>query len=150
MNGDRIFIGIDPGVNTGIAIWNSSRGRFDALKTLTFWQAIEELEQWANLAQEFVPKKIIMEDPNMHSPTFKRKGVFGARENKISQNVGSNKRDAQLLLQKCTALGFIVVCIAPGANKYINLTAEKFQSLTGCKLQSSKHSRDAAAYVWGL
>jgi hypothetical protein len=147
---DKIFIGIDPGVNTGVAVWNSTKGRFEKLLTLSFWEAIKFLEDTANVAQEFMPRKIIMEDPNMKSPTFKRKGVFGARENKISQNVGSNKRDAQLLQEKCKSLGFNVVCIAPGANKYINLNAKQFQLNTRCMLQSSQHSRDAAAYVWGL
>lgn len=150
MNGDRIYMGIDPGVNTGIAVWNSSKGRFDALKTLTFWEAIDELQQWANLAHEFMPKKIIVEDPNMISTTFVRPGVFGRSHAKISQNVGAVKRDAQLIIEKCKALGFEVVCIAPGANKYINLTAKQFQTMTGCNLQSSQHSRDAGAYVWGL
>lgn len=148
--GDRIFIGIDPGVKTGIAVWNSSNGRFDALKTLTFWEAVEELQQWADLAQEFVPKKIVVEDPNMISTTFTRQGVFGRSHAKISQNVGACKRDAQLIVEKCKSIGFTVVCIAPGANKYINLNAQKFKALTGCDLPSSQHSRDAAAYVWGL
>ena len=136
-----VHVGIDPGVNVGFAI--SHKGKLLQLSTLTFWEAVQELEQLAEGAQLHV----YIENPNANKPTFWKQGAESqkARE-KISQNVGANKRDAQLLIEKVELLGVKVLPVPPKTKKF---TADSFRKLSGWESTCSQHARDAAMLVLG-
>ncbi|TGE08273.1 hypothetical protein [Hymenobacter fodinae] len=137
-----VHVGIDPGVNVGFAL--SWAGELLQLQTLDFWSAIDELRLLAEGAQLHV----YIENPNVNKPTFFKKGAnsVAVREN-ISQKVGSNKRDAQLLIQFVERLGVKVLAMPP--RKAGKITAAGFKQLTGWAQSSSQHARDAAMLVLG-
>lgn len=137
-----VHVGIDPGVNVGFAL--SHKGKLLQLATLSFWEVVAELEALAEGARIHV----YIEDPNANRPTFHKKGADNAaKREKISQNVGMNKRDAQLLIQKVELLGVSVVPIPPRGSKITD--AALFRKLTGWEATSSQHARDAAMLVLG-
>ncbi|MCC3156448.1 hypothetical protein LJ737_04320 [Hymenobacter sp. 15J16-1T3B] len=137
-----LFIGIDPGVNTGFAL--SERGRLTRLATLTFWEAIAELEQLCDGSR---PVHVVIEDPNAHAAMYARlDGIDGRKRTKIAQNVGSNKRDAQLLCEKVLLLGAQLTTVPPKSTKVNEVI---FRSVSGWRDKCSQHARDAGMLVLG-
>ncbi len=147
----KYLIGIDPGQATGICLYNKITRKVEQVKTVSMIQAFEEIEKLHS--DGFQDKcKFIIEDPNKIRPTFSRGDMSQAAMNKISQNVGANKRDAKLLIEKCLSLGFEVEQIKPksiGKGKKRKWTHEEFVMYTGCTEHCSQHARDAAALVVG-
>lgn len=126
-----MIVGIDPGVNTGFAVYKD--GQLE-LHTLTFWGATSRL-----LAEP--PDKVYLEDPNLISPTFLR-NVSKRGLLKIAQNVGMNKRDAQLMLEFCRdVIEVDVELVKPTTKKW---GRHIFQRVTGITKPVSQHARDAA------
>lgn len=151
---EKYYIGLDPGAHTGVAIWSATEQKFIRLATFDFWGFVDfivDLKKKIELTAYFIkPEAIYVEDPNLISTTFVRTSRYSNTHQKISQNVGSNKRDAQLLIELLEKMGFKVIRKKPGSNKYINLDSNQFNRLTGWTSISSQHSRDAGAYVVGL
>lgn len=139
----QYVIGLDPGKNCGFAVYDRRSKKLTELKTLSFWQTIEELDSWVADAglQGF---EVFIEDVEAVSPTFRKKGVANQYAlNKVSQNVGANKRDCQLLKERMTGLGIKFTPVDP-RQKMAKMDAEIFQRYTGWNESSSQHSRDAA------
>ena len=55
----RLFIGIDPGRETGLAVWDAEAERFDVLMTTTFWKALDIVASYR--ADQVV---VVIEDPS--------------------------------------------------------------------------------------
>ncbi len=155
----KLLIGLDPGKNTGFAIWQPRRivadrpypGQFIEVSTLTFWTAIRRLEK---LVREFgaAALHVRIEDVRANKPTFSDKvGNARVREN-ISQKVGSNKRDCQLLIEFLEDSGIPYTALPPRkrATGKGKVTAEFFKGVKGFPTRSTEHSRDAAALVIDL
>lgn len=140
----RFYIGIDPGVNTGYALWDSKQGKFDMVSTITFWGAILLLEVAMIVKEQHC---IVIEDPNLNRPTFDRPGQNTFVMKKIAQNVGSNKRDAQLLIEWCESNGFEVVRVKPSTAKWDKNT---FIRITKWERTTNEHGRDAAKLIFGM
>lgn len=143
-------IGIDAGVNTGFAQWNTDKNEFDGILTLTFWEAITKLEQIQELEQ-FIPEDrkmhVYLEDPNVNKPTFFHKATASRVREKISQNVGSNKRDAQLIAEFCRYRSIKITLVPP--NRKGKMKPEAFKQISNYKGKTSQHGRDAALLVLG-
>ena len=131
-----MIIGIDPGQNTGIAIYDNGW----TLLTVPFWGAIFELS--SRISEK---PKVFIEDPNLIKPTFPRKVGPRVRD-KISQSVGMNKRDAQLLIRWCELRGLDVTHVKPTRSK---VDAKYFKKLTGYSKRCSQHARDSAMLIVG-
>lgn len=128
------YIGLDPGQSTGLALL--VRGQAMQVHTLEFWEAIAFL---ANAQARHTPLLVVIEDPNLDRSLYARHdGIAGNRRTKIAQNVGANKRDAQLLLAWCERVGIATRAVRPPGK----LTAEVFTAATGIK-RCSQHARDA-------
>lgn len=146
------FVGIDAGVNTGLAVWNSDSQTFLTLKTLNFFDALLELLELQKQAEEESFRfAVIIEDPNGNSPTF---GKFDQQERRvrdtISQRIGSNKRDAILISNFCQLQGFESFLIVPSKKSLTKLTKSTFAALTKFEGLSSQHARDAGGLVFGM
>lgn len=146
-----IYIGIDPGVKTGWAAWTTEGKMLYSLKTLSFWQTISEIYK---IGGEFCNEKeslvFVIEDPTQNKPVFFRPGIDSPQMvSRIAQNVGSNKRDCQLLIEKIEELGFKIIKKRPGARSFTKLNAEQFKSMTRVDIKCSQHARDAAGLVFG-
>lgn len=141
----KVFIGIDPGVSCGFALYKPATG-YLWLETFTFWELIQQLT--SHVFNE--PRPVVyIEDPRGNKPVFFR-GLTIKKNNRVAQNVGSNKRDAALIIEWCRDHGFEVVTVTPNSRSLTKLTAEQFNKMTGYEGRSSQHARDAACIVWGL
>ena len=134
-----IYIGIDPGSSTGVAIWEN--GKYSLIKTLEFWEAV-------TLLMDYLDKEItaVIENPNLNPPVFNR-GQDYRQAMKIAQNVGMNKRDAQLWIDFFKRAEIPVIEVKPESSKW---TKETFYNFTGYEGQTSQHGRDAGKLVFGM
>jgi len=141
----KILIGIDPGVHTGICMMQD--GKISLLATVDFWKAIDIIDSAYPICAS-TNLSVVIEDPSQNKPTFARSVEGLKKQSRISQNVGSNKREATLLIEYCKRNGIDVVAIKPTKRSLTKLPAETFKKLTGWEGQSSEHSRDAAMLIW--
>ena len=140
----KVLIGIDPGKYTGLAV--IINGKLD-LWTIDFWTTIEQLHQHHNIYGDDL--RVYIEDPNPNKPVFFRKGTKSKVMHNIAQKVGSNKREASLLIEYCRLNGIKVFPQVPKKGSMTKLKADYFKRLTGCKGRSSEHARDAAMLIFG-
>jgi hypothetical protein len=151
----QLYIGIDPGKNTGFALWKPTLarvpGRFVEVNTLTFVATIRRFEK---LAREFGAGnlRVRIEDVRANKPTFSEKEGSAAVRERMSQNIGANKRDCELLIDFLEELGIPYDALPPrkratGAGK---VTQEFFSGILGFPERSSQHARDAGYLVVGL
>lgn len=140
-----IYIGIDPGKHTGIAVWDRKKLE---LHTFSFWEAVRFLERKFYQCQALKIKlRVVLEDPTQNKPLFEKKGVANnVALLKIAQNVGQNKRDAQLLHEFMEIQKIEVLLVKPETKKW----GEKyFKTITNYEGKYSQHSIDAAKLVYG-
>ena len=128
------YIGLDPGQSTGVALMLPDQ--LMQVYTLEFWEVIVFL---ANAQAQHGPLLVVIEDPNLDRSLYARyDGVAGNARTKIAQNVGANKRDAQLLLAWCARACIATRAVRPPGK----LTAPAFAARTGIA-RCSQHARDA-------
>ncbi len=134
-----IYIGIDPGTNTGFA--KSIAGRLHEVKTYNIVQAMDAVAHSARWAKSNDKRLVVyIEDARL------RKWVTGGREK--LQGVGSVKRDCGIWEEFCVHHDIHFVLVAPKNNK-TKLSAEQFKRLTGWTHRTSEHARDAVMLIWG-
>lgn len=143
MRDPRYYIGIDPGSNTGFAVWDTVSKTFRVVTTMTATAARARImQEYSNPTSCAV---IYFEDarqrkwlPREKSSSEYRGKLMGA---------GSVKRDCELWEEFCRYYGFDYKAIPPkaGATKW---GAEFFASVTGVPGRTSNHARDAAMLVF--
>lgn len=137
-----IFIGIDPGTNTGLAVWNASEQRFTEVVTASIVGAMRVALDWA----EGWDTTLVIEDA--------RKRKYLPREKNLSEyrgklmGAGSVKRDCTIWEEFADYYNIPIILVPPrkGLTKW---DAETFNKITGWKGRTSNHARDAALLVWG-
>lgn len=139
-----IDIGIDAGEHTGLAAKDIRSGQWVILRTVSFWDAIECLQ---DLQAQFPIRRVVIEDPAQNRPVFPRQ-VPVVQKLKIAQNVGMNKRDATRLIEYCERQGWPVIKSRPTKASMTKLSAEMFARLTGITQRTSEHVRDAAMLIF--
>lgn len=131
-----IYIGIDPGTNTGFAV--AKDGELTIVETLKIHQAWLELMA---IVQETDDKiKVRIEDPNLRK-------WFGNEKNHRdkAQGAGSVKRDFSIWVDILDSLGIEFERVAP--KDIPNLAAGPFKAITGWSGRTSQHAREAAILV---
>lgn len=139
-----IYIGIDPGTHTGIAVWDSSLKKFHEIATLPIHKAMNLVEKWETTAKvNNVKLEVIFEDAR------KRK-TFRQEYGNISklQGAGSIKRDCSIWEDFLTDLDIPFQSPPPSIGN-TKPRPEYFTKLTGWKERTSNHARDAAMIVFG-
>lgn len=131
----KIFIGIDPGVNTGIAI---CEGKEMYLVTLPLYKAFELIKAFS-LAFDITVR---IEDARLRK-------WFGDSGREKLQGAGSVKRDCKAWEEFLTDNEIKHEFLSP-KQKGAKVTKEFFEKLTGYKGKSSQHARDAGMLVYGL
>ncbi len=151
-----LFIGIDPGVITGLSIWDKIEGDLITVQSLKITDAIftvkllldfHLIDGYADGTFENYRKVIRIEDARLRKYLPKEKSISEQR-GKL-QGAGSIKRDCKIwedFLIDYT-VDFELVAPAAGRTKW---TEDYFVKLTGWKGRTSNHARDAAALVFGL
>lgn len=142
MTKETLYIGIDAGTHTGVAVWNSREQRLELIDTMTITQAMDYVrgERMRGLAYGF-EVVVCMEDARLRN-------WFGNAGREKLQGAGSVKRDCAIWETFCKEADIELRKIAP-KNNYTKLSAEQFRKLTGWKGRTSDHARDAAMLVFG-
>lgn len=136
-----IFIGIDPGTHTGVALWNKKE-KILAVETKKIHNALSYVKAMHDVYKDQLI--VVFEDA-------RKRTWFGSKESKVQakqQGAGSVKRDCAIwedFLQD-NDIDFESVKPVGGMTK---LDAERFNRLTGFKGRTSEHGRDAAMLVFG-
>lgn len=135
-----IYIGIDPGTHTGMAVWDSREGKFLSLETMPIHRAISKVGFIAEIYKGDV--QVVFEDAR------KRTWYGNGDTNAKLQGAGSVKRDCSIWEDFCKDYGIPFQAIPPvkGATK---VTAEYFKMISQYEGRTSEHSRDAAMLVIG-
>lgn len=137
----RIFIGIDPGVHTGLAVWDATAKRFLRVETCSIVEAmahIKEIDHAMITGLYFEDAKQRQYLPRETSVSEYRGKLMGA---------GSVKRDCAIWAEYCAYWNIPFVAVAPrkGMTKW---DAAYFAKVTGWKGRTSEHARDAALLVF--
>lgn len=140
----RYFIGIDPGVHTGIALWDSGLEIFRFVRSMTITGALTAVRNIE--AQHPRDVKVVFEDARQRRWIPDTRNL--RREMGRRQGADSVKRDCAIWEEFCSTSGIPYEAVAPGRNR-TKLDAEVFRSLTGWADPSNEHARDAAMLVFG-
>ena len=131
-------IGIDTGVNTGIAVWQD--GELQSVESMTITKAM---------------RKILTLYPHKYTKLYiedARKWIGFNGKTKATQarlqGAGSVKRDAKIWEDWCKEHDYEVVFVKP-MGKGLKKSAEEFKRITKWQGRTNEHSRDAAMIVFG-
>ena len=144
-----ILIGIDPGENTGFAVYDTFTGTFLQVQTLRLHQAMDEVKRWyyaCLMAETPVPFAVVFEDarqrtwfaPERNNAEYRGK-LMGA---------GAAKRDARIWEEFLDAHNIPYQSIKPAAGR-TKWNATYWAHITGWTGRTSEHARDAALLVFG-
>lgn len=136
-----IYIGIDPGTHTGIAVWSHEQRKFVSVETKTICEAMEDI---LSLGDQYGIDNILVkfEDARLRK-------WFGTAGREQLQGAGSIKRDCQIWQEFLSSKSIPFAAVAPKANR-TKMRAEAFKKYTGWTSRTSEHARDAAMLVFGL
>ena len=136
-----IYIGIDPGTHTGVAIWDTKERRFLSLETLPIHQALIKVMMWRDRVGHDL--QVVFEDARQRT-------WFGRDRNTNAklQGAGSIKRDCSIWEDFCRDYEIPYYAVPPmkGGTK---LSESYFKTISGWKGRTSNHARDAAMLVIG-
>ena len=139
-----IYIGIDTGVHTGIAVWDSERKEFVVVDTMKIHEAMNFVYNYADLD---ITLQVRFEDARQRKWIPMSKNMTG--ELGRAQGAGYVKAHCQIWEDYLTDYQIPFEAIAPRRN-VTKLSAEQFARITGYKGRTSEHARDAAMLVYGL
>lgn len=131
-------IGIDPGTNTGLAIWSRVKKEYSLIKTCSIVEAQDIILKCYDCHHTFIR----IEDARQRT-------WFGSVGREVLQGVGSVKRDCNIWEEFCRYYGYEFELVHPKRSK-TKMSVKQFKALTGYKGSTSEHARDAAMLVFGL
>lgn len=143
----RYYVGIDTGVQTGLAVWDKHEKKLIDVQTLMIHEAMDTVRNWIHLhafirVEDARQREYLAEEKN--DAEYRGK-LMGA---------GSVMRDAKIwedylkdMFEKWQGVHYEMV--APKNNK-TKLDAAEFVKITGWKKRCSIHARDAAMLVFGF
>ena len=138
-----IIVGIDPGVNTGLAVWDSSARQFLDIRCSGIVNAMEYLRR---LREERKISLVVFEDARQRKwiPREKDLAEFRGR----AMGAGSVKRDSSIWEEWCeyNHIEFVKTPPRQGMTKWTDLA---FRGVTGYDRRTNEHGRDAAMLVFG-
>ena len=139
-----IYIGIDTGVHTGVAVWDSEQKEFVVVDTMKIHEAMNFVYNYADLD---ITIQVRFEDARQRKWIPMSKNMTG--ELGRAQGAGYVKAHCQIWEDYLTDYQIPFEAIAPRRN-VTKLSAEQFARITGYKGRTSEHARDAAMLVYGL
>jgi hypothetical protein len=137
-----LVIGVDPGMHTGLAVWDTTSRQFLDIRCSGIVAAIDYLEK---LRRERGIGLVVFEDA--------RQRTWIPRERDIRQvkgramGAGSVKRDYSIWEEWCSARGIQFIASRPKTGM-TKLTDAYFRGITGYDRRTNEHGRDAAMLVF--
>lgn len=132
-----ILLGIDPGQNTGLAIFDG--GRLAELRT------VEPVEIAAAI-ESIAPGRVIFEDSRLQSHVWTTSTTKAATA-KMARNIGEIDAWCKLIVAVCAGLDIPAHSVSP-LGKGCKMAADQFKRITGWDKPSNQHERDAAMVAW--
>lgn len=139
------YIGIDTGVNTGFAVWDTDKQTFDRIECLKIHSAMKIVLNTV-LANPFTEVVVRFEDARQRRwipDTHDIRREMGRR-----QGAGSVKRDCQIWEDFLHDNGIRFEARAP-RNNTTKMSSDTFKNLTKWPKRTNNHERDAAMLVFG-
>ena len=130
-------IGIDTGVNTGIAVWQD--GKLQSVESMTITKAM----RYILTCHPHKYTKLYIEDARLWVGFHGKTKQSEAKR----QGAGSVKRDAKIWEDWCKEHDYEVVFVKP-KGKGLKQSAEDFKRITGWQGRTNGHARDAAMIVF--
>jgi len=136
-----VFIGIDTGVNTGVAVWDSEAKRFSEITTTSIVGAMKIVNDYAAAW----PVTIVIEDARKRKwiPREKTQSEFKGK----AMGAGSVKRDAKIW-EEFSEFYNIPIELRPPRKGMTKWSEDYWQKVTGWTKRTSEHARDAALLVF--
>lgn len=132
-----IVLGIDPGVSTGIAVFQD--GALWKLETI----APHQIAGYLAAAR---PARVVFEDSRLTSHVFSTVKSRPAAL-KMARNIGEIDAWCRVITAVCAELHIPAHGISP-AGKGAKLNAAQFAAATGWTAKSNQHERDACMVAW--
>ena len=134
-----IIIGIDPGTNTGFAVWNRPAREFMEILSCAIHQAMDRIIDYHDREGEGL--FVRFEDARLRT-------WFGKSGQEIWKGAGSIMRDCSIWQAFLEDHEIHFASMAPriGLTK---LDAVRFEAITGWQGKTNNHGRDAAMLVYG-
>lgn len=136
-----IYIGIDPGKHTGIAVWDTESKKLIDVDTLLIHQALDKVRAWVWATLTSNRKlHVIVEDA--------RQRTYIPTDPARIQGAGSIKRDS--IIWEDFLKDLKIPHTMQGPHKGMTkMTEEYFKKISGWEGRTSNHARDAALLVMG-
>ena len=137
-----LYIGIDTGTHTGIALWDADYQELLDVSTVKLHQALFKVKSLWEMRRDI---KVLFEDARQR----KWYDTRTARQDRSRlQGAGSIKRDCNVWEEFLTDYKIPYDAVPPCHNA-TKLSAEAFRRITKWEKRTNEHSRDAAMLVYG-
>ena len=143
----NIIIGIDPGTQTGLAVWNTGDQAFELIATLPLWCALNRVTGIAD-ATLYLKEKVlvVVEDARTWKPF---RGTSRAASDARLKGAGSIRRDCAIWEEFLKDKGYPYKFVSlRSAKKKMN--AATFKRVTDWDQKTTEHGRDAGCLVFGM
>ena len=141
-----IYIGIDTGTHTGLAIWDGDAAHFTEICELPLHAALEKVRKtYAFFSRNGKGVVVYFEDARLRKWFGK---MTAERDRARLQGAGSVKRDAAIWEEALTDWAIPFVKVAPKDN-LTKMNATYFKAITKWEHKTNEHQRDAAMLVFG-
>lgn len=134
-----LILGIDPGANTGVAVFEG--GRLSRLITI-------EPVHIGRLIDGHQPERVIFEDSRLQSHVWTGAARSKAAAVKIGRNIGEIDAWCKLIVAECAQRGIPAHGISPKQKGTKIESQDAFNRITGWTGASNEHTRDAAMVAW--
>ena len=138
-----IVVGIDPGMNTGIAVWNTTTRQFDDIITVGIVAAMDYLNE---LSFHRGIGLVVFEDARQRKWIPRERDI--AQMKGRAMGAGSVKRDCAIWQEWCERRNIQFIATRPRTGM-TKLTDAYFRGLSGYDRRTNNHGRDAAMLVIG-
>ena len=131
-------IGIDPGVQTGFAVYDAKMKCFLKVKSYSIIEAMDE-----------ILKNYSPDTTKIHFEDAQKRSWYGNKGREVMKGVGSVERDCKIWAEFCLHHGYQSRAVHP-KDIATKLSATQFAAYTGWTERTNEHARDAAMIVWGI
>jgi len=138
MNTPSLYIGIDPGTQTGIAFYD-----------IELEKLVKVDSQKIHRAMDIVLRFHVETDIFVRVEDARQRKWFGNSGREKLQGAGSVRRDSKIWEDYLTDNGIPFELVAP-KNNMTKLSSKSFKQITGYTGRASQNGRDAAMLVYGF